>query len=218
MLALNRGVWSTLCPSHSTPARDPSTHWLGDWVDTKASLNALGKRKISCHYWDSNPSLPSPQPSHYSNYAMPAPILRRHIILLLSSLPALWQVYLELVQSKCKRVSCAYLHINLANLNMHRKSVFIINFSICDLLHSRLHPLPDTYKVTLQKLDLVLPSGERMGRNWANHWQQPPSLSFSLTHTQTQLGRHIPTLLPEDRNRSISQKFILLEFQIMDKV
>jgi hypothetical protein len=41
----------------------------------QASLHILGKRKISCPYWKSNPRLSNPQPCHYTNWTM-HPMLR----------------------------------------------------------------------------------------------------------------------------------------------
>jgi hypothetical protein len=53
--------------------RTPGTHWMGDWVEPRACLDGVAKRKI--------PSLPgierrssSPYPSHYTDWATPAPI------------------------------------------------------------------------------------------------------------------------------------------------
>jgi hypothetical protein len=41
--------WSASCPTFFTPSpgeRAPGTHWIGGWVGSKASLDAVGKRKI----------------------------------------------------------------------------------------------------------------------------------------------------------------------------
>jgi hypothetical protein len=35
------------------------TYWIGGWVGPRASLDAVGKRKLSCPFWDSNPCCPS---------------------------------------------------------------------------------------------------------------------------------------------------------------
>ena len=53
-LAVDRGEWLTVHPSCSTPGKDPSTHWIGGWVDHRAGLDATKNRKISCHYGDLN--------------------------------------------------------------------------------------------------------------------------------------------------------------------
>jgi hypothetical protein len=48
ILALDGGEWSPLRPGHFTPRdRAPSTHWIGGWVDLKASLDAVECRKKS---------------------------------------------------------------------------------------------------------------------------------------------------------------------------
>jgi hypothetical protein len=36
----------------------PGIHWIGGWVDTRASLNAVAKKKIPCFYRESNAGLP----------------------------------------------------------------------------------------------------------------------------------------------------------------
>jgi len=37
--------------------RDPSIHWIGGWVGTRADLNAVVKRKYPCLCQESNPGL-----------------------------------------------------------------------------------------------------------------------------------------------------------------
>jgi hypothetical protein len=45
--ALVGGEWSTSCPGHFTPGeRAPSTLWIGGWVDLRAGLDDLEKRKF----------------------------------------------------------------------------------------------------------------------------------------------------------------------------
>jgi hypothetical protein len=45
--ALDGGEWSASRPGRFTPReRAPGTHWIGDWVGPRASLDALVKRKI----------------------------------------------------------------------------------------------------------------------------------------------------------------------------
>jgi hypothetical protein len=46
-LALVEGQWSTSRPSRFTPGeRAPGTHWKGGWVDLRAGLDDLEKRKF----------------------------------------------------------------------------------------------------------------------------------------------------------------------------
>jgi hypothetical protein len=41
------GEWSTSCPGRITPKeRAPCTHWIGGWVDLRAGLDDLEKRKF----------------------------------------------------------------------------------------------------------------------------------------------------------------------------
>jgi hypothetical protein len=48
-LALAGGEWSASHPSHFTPGdKTSSTRWIGGWVDPRASLDIMEKRKISC--------------------------------------------------------------------------------------------------------------------------------------------------------------------------
>jgi len=59
---LDGGELSTSCPSHFTPReRSPNTHWIGDWVGPRASLDMVAKRKklLPCVCWKSNPDLPA---------------------------------------------------------------------------------------------------------------------------------------------------------------
>jgi hypothetical protein len=46
-LALVGGEWSASRPGRFTPVEEaPGTHWIGGWVDPRASLNDLEKRKF----------------------------------------------------------------------------------------------------------------------------------------------------------------------------
>jgi hypothetical protein len=46
-LALAGGEWSASRPGHFTPwERAPGTHWIGGWVDPRAGLNDMEKRKF----------------------------------------------------------------------------------------------------------------------------------------------------------------------------
>jgi len=53
------GEWPASVPARSTPRkRAPGTHRTGGWVDPRASLDAMVRRKISIPRWESNPSRP----------------------------------------------------------------------------------------------------------------------------------------------------------------
>jgi hypothetical protein len=55
-LSTRWGEWSTSYPSHFTPReRAPGTPWIGGWVDPKASLDAMMKRKVHSPCQDLNP-------------------------------------------------------------------------------------------------------------------------------------------------------------------
>jgi hypothetical protein len=46
-LALDGGEWSPSLPSRFTLGeRSPGTHWMGGWLDPRAGLDAMEKRKI----------------------------------------------------------------------------------------------------------------------------------------------------------------------------
>jgi hypothetical protein len=72
--ALAGSEWSASRPCRFTPReRFPGTHWIGGWVDLRASLDDVEKRKF----------LPPPElelrplepvASRYTNYAIPAPV------------------------------------------------------------------------------------------------------------------------------------------------
>jgi hypothetical protein len=45
--ALAGGEWSASRPGRFTPGeRDPGTHWIGGWVDPRAGLDGVEKRKF----------------------------------------------------------------------------------------------------------------------------------------------------------------------------
>jgi hypothetical protein len=45
--ALVGGEWSASRPGHFTPGeRAPGTHWIGGWVDPRAGLDDVEKRKF----------------------------------------------------------------------------------------------------------------------------------------------------------------------------
>jgi hypothetical protein len=50
-----RWEWSASRPGCFTPReRAPGTHWIGDWVGTRAGLYAVLRRKIPSPYQDSH--------------------------------------------------------------------------------------------------------------------------------------------------------------------
>jgi len=49
--AMDWGEWPAGHSSHFTPReRAPSTHWLEEWVGSRASLDTVAKRKIPSPY------------------------------------------------------------------------------------------------------------------------------------------------------------------------
>jgi hypothetical protein len=61
--ALDRGKWSALHPSRFAPReRTLGNHWIGGWVDTRAVLDAVVKRKIHSPRRELNPNTPIVQP------------------------------------------------------------------------------------------------------------------------------------------------------------
>ena len=40
------GVWSALFSSHSSPGKNPSTHWVTGWADLRAGMDILEKREL----------------------------------------------------------------------------------------------------------------------------------------------------------------------------
>jgi hypothetical protein len=55
--ALDGGEWSA-----SRPGRALGTHWIGSWVDPRAVLDSVVKRKIPSPRRESNPRTPIVQP------------------------------------------------------------------------------------------------------------------------------------------------------------
>jgi hypothetical protein len=54
--ALDGSEWSASRPGRSTPReRAPRTHWIAGWVDIRAVLEAVVKRKIPSPRQESNP-------------------------------------------------------------------------------------------------------------------------------------------------------------------
>jgi hypothetical protein len=73
--ALSGGEWSGSCPGHFTPGETtPGTHWIGGWVDPRASLDDVEKRKfLTLPDSNSDPSVVHPIASCYTDYAIPVP-------------------------------------------------------------------------------------------------------------------------------------------------
>jgi hypothetical protein len=63
--ALDGGEWSASRPWHfTTGERTLDTDWIGGWVDPRAGMDAVEKRKIlQCRAW--NPGRPARSPSLY---------------------------------------------------------------------------------------------------------------------------------------------------------
>jgi hypothetical protein len=73
--ALDGGEWSASCPACFTPReRAPATHWIGSWVDPRAVLDTVVKRKIPSPHHESNPRTLIVQPvaQCYTNWAIMA--------------------------------------------------------------------------------------------------------------------------------------------------
>jgi hypothetical protein len=71
--ALDGAEWSASCPGHFTPReRAHGTHWIEGWVDPRAVLDAVVKRKIPSPRRESNPSTPIVQPvaQRYTDWAI----------------------------------------------------------------------------------------------------------------------------------------------------
>jgi hypothetical protein len=71
--ALVGGEWSASFPGRFTPGeRAPVTHWIGSWVDPRAGLGNMVKRKFLPH-WDSNsdPLVFQPVANRYTDCAIP---------------------------------------------------------------------------------------------------------------------------------------------------
>jgi hypothetical protein len=57
--ALDGGEWSASHPGRFTPReRTPGTHWIGGWVDPRAVLDAVVKKKIPSPRRESKPRTP----------------------------------------------------------------------------------------------------------------------------------------------------------------
>jgi hypothetical protein len=67
--ALAGGEWSASRPGRFTPReRAHSTHWIGGWVDSRAGLDDVEKRKVLLYrYSNSDPSVVQPVASRYTD-------------------------------------------------------------------------------------------------------------------------------------------------------
>jgi hypothetical protein len=73
--ALDGGEWSASRPGRFTPReRLPCARWIGDWVRTRAVLDAVVKRKILSPIRESNRRTPIVQPlvQRYADWAITA--------------------------------------------------------------------------------------------------------------------------------------------------
>jgi hypothetical protein len=75
-----RVVSFTIRPLHSDEGA-PSTHWLGGWVGSRASLDAMEKRKISCPMPGTEPQPSKLVDCRYTDCAIPAPTATLRILL-----------------------------------------------------------------------------------------------------------------------------------------
>jgi hypothetical protein len=65
--ALDGAKWLASSPSLFNPGEKvPGSHWIGDWVGSRAGVDAMEKRK-SCPCRKSNPCRPARSPSLYRN-------------------------------------------------------------------------------------------------------------------------------------------------------
>jgi hypothetical protein len=77
--ALAGGEWSASRPCRFTPEeRAPVTHWIGGWVDPRASLDYVEKRKLLPSQGSELVTLGRPPRSrNYTDYAIVAPLTVR---------------------------------------------------------------------------------------------------------------------------------------------
>ena len=69
-LVLGGDELSTTCPGHCTPVKNPSTHWVGDWVGWRGSLDILEKRKMSANAGIQTPDCPACSLVSFARYTM----------------------------------------------------------------------------------------------------------------------------------------------------
>jgi hypothetical protein len=73
--ALDGGEWSVSRPGRFNPReRAPGTYWIGGWLDPRAVLDAVVKRKIPCPRWEPKIRTPIVQPvaQRYTDWAITA--------------------------------------------------------------------------------------------------------------------------------------------------
>jgi hypothetical protein len=76
-LALDGGEWwASHLDLFPPEVKALGTHWIGGWMDSKAGLDAVGKRKISYPRRESNTDSSAVNPLAYSYYQN----TRRHIV------------------------------------------------------------------------------------------------------------------------------------------
>jgi hypothetical protein len=64
--ALNEFEWSDSRPSRFNPReRAPATHWIAGWVDPRAGLDTVVKRKIPSPCQNSSPQIAQLADSHH---------------------------------------------------------------------------------------------------------------------------------------------------------
>jgi hypothetical protein len=73
--ALVGGEWSSSRSVRFTHGeRAPGTHWIGSWVDPRAGLDDMEKRKfLTIQGLNSDPLVVQPVVSRHTDYAIPAP-------------------------------------------------------------------------------------------------------------------------------------------------
>jgi len=69
-LVLCGGEFSTTCPGHSTPGKNTSTHWVGEWVGWRGSLDILKNRKMSANAGILTPDCPTCSLVSFARYTM----------------------------------------------------------------------------------------------------------------------------------------------------
>jgi hypothetical protein len=82
-LEIDGGEWPASRPDRFTPRETaPDTHWIGGWVDPRAVLDAVVKRKIPSPHRELNPRSPIDKPvaQRYTDWAITA-LLDERIIL-----------------------------------------------------------------------------------------------------------------------------------------
>jgi hypothetical protein len=73
-------VYGRLNVPGSLPPRKNSVCTEQGLVFPRTDMNIFDERKISCLCWNSNSWSPNLKPCRYTDYAMPAPIKRRHYL------------------------------------------------------------------------------------------------------------------------------------------